>query len=469
MSYNKLLNFAIGSYLMLRIDYVVICRDELEAKILRIIEMYMDMERARLYQEAVNAGTIETDEVIEVTKDIWIAISHKLFTRDLYQLVKSENTLKRAIKSLIDKGFLLVRPGQGKYDPMYYQLNTAKLQEELNKLAQLGIVGYQKLIPSKFDTPQGSKNRHPQSLIPSKIDPHSRIVSSRRINGGSRNEKEEKGDTGASLDAMTPPAPAFPANVTLLSDSAKLRALKAVAPVPHARIAHDELPPDIEDWDESTASTARVQAVRVTAKGNTDAALAHRPGAPADVAPTAPADTPGALDIRPLAEETPVGAALESATEIRATPVASGATSSASSFPATRSRPPGAKTRGAAPVPQAAPPIPDAALAILDAWDSLFKAPCVRTDKHVAAATALIACHPTKDDLKKCKDWLFTTDNPQKPWYRKRGVKLTDIAENYGAWQSVQPHADESSESEEGDPYSFASILKRQAQQAASA
>jgi hypothetical protein len=89
-------------------------------------------------------------------------------------------------------------------------------------------------------------------------------------------------------------------------------------------------------------------------------------------------------------------------------------------------------------LPLPAPEIPQEALQIMDAWDSLFKAPLARTDKHVKAAMALIPCHPSKDDLKDCKNWLFTTDNPQKPWFRKKGVSLQDIADNFGQWQSVQ-------------------------------
>ena len=60
------------------------------------------------------------------------------------------------------------------------------------------------------------------------------------------------------------------------------------------------------------------------------------------------------------------------------------------------------------------------------------------TEKHIKAAVALIPCHPAKDDLQACKQWLFTTDNPQKPWFRRKGVSLQDVADNYGQWLSTQ-------------------------------
>lgn len=276
MSYKKLLTFAIGSYLMLRIDYVVICRDELEAKILRIIEMYMEMERARIYQETVNGSTGETDEDIEITKDIWVAISHRLFTRDLYQLVKSANTLKRAIKSLADKGFIFIRPGTGKHDPILYQLNTAKLQAEFEKLSQLGIVGYQKLIPSKIDTSksdthEGSKNRHHQTLTPSKNDPHSRIVSSSRIDGTSSNGNEEEG-TGAT--APTPP-PIIDFEARKSESDARLKAVTPSGKHPvvdvNATFASQGIDPE---------ETVRHPAIRVNVKpqGDNNHAAVHDAG-----------------------------------------------------------------------------------------------------------------------------------------------------------------------------------------------
>ena len=96
----------------------------------------------------------------------------------------------------------------------------------------------------------------------------------------------------------------------------------------------------------------------------------------------------------------------------------------------------------------------------MDEWDALFKAPQPRTEKHVQAAIALVPSHPTREELKACKAWLFTTDNPQKPWFRRIGVKLQDVANNYGAWQSVAP--EQEGEEQEPEPYSIPWFIRNQ-------
>jgi len=84
------------------------------------------------------------------------------------------------------------------------------------------------------------------------------------------------------------------------------------------------------------------------------------------------------------------------------------------------------------------PVIPEKALVILDRWDSIHGKPAPRTPKAIQAAQLLTVCDPSAEDLKKCQDWLYTTDRPGKPWYRSHGVHLPDIAENIGKWQSLQ-------------------------------
>src|SRR5689334_850847 len=55
---TKLLNYPFGSYLMLRLEYVLLTEgDELEAKIMRLIEKRMDDHRKQLYQNVVNAAS----------------------------------------------------------------------------------------------------------------------------------------------------------------------------------------------------------------------------------------------------------------------------------------------------------------------------------------------------------------------------------------------------------------------------
>lgn len=163
---TKLLDFPYGSYLMLRLEYVLICGDELEAKIMRLIEMYMDNDRKKLLQEYLNSTKdCKPADQVNITKDVWAPISYRLFMYDLYDQVKSENTLKRAIKSLQKKNFINVKFEQSnRYDAPKYQINVGVVQEEFNKLQKQGKLGYQRLTPSKLDT---LKDSYPQNLTPS--------------------------------------------------------------------------------------------------------------------------------------------------------------------------------------------------------------------------------------------------------------------------------------------------------------
>ena len=213
MPVSKLLNLPIGSYLMVRLDYVIICgNNELEAKVLRLIEMYMDDERRRLYQAQLNdpKNELTPDVVVEITRDVWVPISHRLFMNDLYGTVKSENTLKQAIKSLKDKKYIRISdPPTKQYEAPKYQINIEVVQGELDKLAKLGKSGYQKLIPSKNDTikkryhqkmpPSGDQNLTPSAgSMVSKSD-----TNSRRDYGNKKDTVEESSAGSGEPDAPT--------------------------------------------------------------------------------------------------------------------------------------------------------------------------------------------------------------------------------------------------------------------------
>ena len=159
MSHNEermsaLLTFPFGSFFMLRLEYVLLTGNELEAKILRLIEKRMDDERRRRYQAQMNKmppGTKETTVVLDIPKNIWVPISHALFLYDLYGLVQSENTLKRALSSLLKKQLILTRKGQGRYAPTEYQLNLEKIAQEFAAMSKQGRAGYQPVTPSPDD------------------------------------------------------------------------------------------------------------------------------------------------------------------------------------------------------------------------------------------------------------------------------------------------------------------------------
>lgn len=161
---SKLLEFPFDAFLMIRLEYVQILRDELEAKLLRIIEKYVEQERKRIYQKMLNqAGTAPTETLeIPIPRDLWVPISYRLFMNDLFDTVTSENTIKKALRRLAEKKIIFQRyEPQKKYDAPEYRLHIPVLQTLLNVLKN---PGYQSLIPSIIDT---LKNLPPHEMTPS--------------------------------------------------------------------------------------------------------------------------------------------------------------------------------------------------------------------------------------------------------------------------------------------------------------
>lgn len=220
MPVSKLLKLPYGSYLMVRLDYVIICQDELESKIMRIIEMYMEDERKILYKELLNnpQSDIDPNAECEITRDVWPAISHRLFKNDLYDQEMADNTLKRAIKSLLKKKFIKMRDNRTKrYEAPKYQINIEEVQKELDSLGKLGKSEYQKLMVSKID---GIKNSSYQNLTPgdhqnltpsgdsmvSKFDPNSRKVTD-SVEGVVEEDTEETSQSPENDASATPSTP----------------------------------------------------------------------------------------------------------------------------------------------------------------------------------------------------------------------------------------------------------------------
>ena len=345
---SKLLNLPIGSYLMVRLDYVIICgNNELEAKVLRLIEMYMDDERKRLYQAQLNdpKNDLTPDVVVEITRDVWVPISHRLFMNDLYGTVKSENTLKQAIKFLLGKKYIRVSdPPTKQYEAPKYQINIDVVQGELDKLAKLGKPGYQNLIPSNSDT----INKRPhQNLIPSgyqEMTPSGGVRVS-KIDTNSIKDYGNKKDT-VEEESLAP---------TSLSETDS-----------HSHADYTKLPARV------TPIPFAEQAKAITDRRQTDPAL------------------PVVKPKRPKSEK------------------------------------------------PSEPEIAPEAVRIMDDWDSVLKKPVPRTQGHIDAAILLIPCNPTREELDAVRKWLFTTDRPEKPWYRKIGVHLPDISKNFEKWRSLQ-------------------------------
>lgn len=123
----------------------------------------------------------------------------------------------------------------------------------------------------------------------------------------------------------------------------------------------------------------------------------------------------------------------------------------------------GEPERGVLVTPPPVAPGPSAeASRILDLWDSTFSRQQPRTAANIEAAQQLVPCQPTAEELKTCRVWLFTTDDSKRPWFRKKGVSLADVAKNFSNWQSLQDAAPRQPDKPvEEDPYSWEAMKRR--------
>ncbi|HZU02848.1 MAG TPA: hypothetical protein VFA10_24470 [Ktedonobacteraceae bacterium] len=160
--FTPLLSFPYDHFLMLRRAFVQIVGNELEAKVLRIIEKTVEAERKRRNHDRLNRGGKVADDSLESTCDIWVPISYKTFMYELYETVASETTLKRALKGLLDKRLIFRRyQPHSRYDAPQYQLHVSALQLLLDVL---GTAEGPTLIPSLLE---GLKALPAQKLTPS--------------------------------------------------------------------------------------------------------------------------------------------------------------------------------------------------------------------------------------------------------------------------------------------------------------
>jgi hypothetical protein len=160
---TPLLSFPYDHFLMIRRAFVQIVGNELEAKVLRILEKTVEAERKRLARERLNRGGGKgRDASLESPCEVWVAISYKTFMSELYETVASETTLKRALKGLLDKRLIFRRyQPHARYDAPEYKLHVSALQLLLDVL---GTAGGQAVIPSILE---GLQALPAQELTPS--------------------------------------------------------------------------------------------------------------------------------------------------------------------------------------------------------------------------------------------------------------------------------------------------------------
>ena len=75
---TPLLSFPYDTFLMLRCEFIQILGNDLEARVLRILEKTVQAERKRLARARLNRGGKVGEDPLDIPRDIWVPISYKI-------------------------------------------------------------------------------------------------------------------------------------------------------------------------------------------------------------------------------------------------------------------------------------------------------------------------------------------------------------------------------------------------------
>jgi hypothetical protein len=447
-------------YVQVRLDYMLLYRNETKAKIIRIMETWTAQKRADWYKQSLDAKE-QSKEPPE--DELWVTMSYEQFSVFAYGTVKHDN-IKCNVDELVKEKHLLRRVHPTiPYGPPQYLLNIALLQKVLDEqelpsliddIGKIAPPRKKHTPPEKYPQGRGINTPRVGGIIPPGTGDFSYPSNNRTEN--SLDNTNNKDDSATSLQEDRTPA-------ATIHDIEIMRQRKTDPRLPVVSSHSQEDTGNEKGQDENStihSHTADLLLPQSRAVGTSNQVGVHLDTQIDDDVPTEK------LQAMPKQQTPDAGAAIPPSSSAGAqAPIVSPSSPDVAVLPTTgrggtvqppkaQAAPLGAsddhlnggsrvipkrpRSRKPLVLPVPVPETPQEALQIMNAWDELFKAPLARTDKHVKAAIALIPCHPSKDDLKDCKNWLFTTDNPQKPWFRKKGVSLQDIADNFGQWQSVQ-------------------------------
>lgn len=146
-------------FLKLRIEFLIITQNDLQARIMRIIERCVENERDNYYRSHTNKN-----EKSSVPDNIFAEISHKFFMDELYGTVQSETTLRDAIDDLVENKHVVLRhPGNGgPYDAPFYALNKPLIAHLFTLFPSFEYLNMREIMKQ----PRKSKDEEVQKLHP---------------------------------------------------------------------------------------------------------------------------------------------------------------------------------------------------------------------------------------------------------------------------------------------------------------
>lgn len=134
---EEFLRYPYCSYVWLRCEFAAICGDIAEALILRIVE-YAIEGRRRAWKRQAEMLRGQGKALPKMPKTWWVALSYKKIMENLYELIKSENTVIAKIFSLLEKKFLRRRDDpKNPYGEPLYTINRRVVQSRLDALPPL--------------------------------------------------------------------------------------------------------------------------------------------------------------------------------------------------------------------------------------------------------------------------------------------------------------------------------------------
>jgi hypothetical protein len=509
MSEAILFEYPYNLFLMQRLEFVILTQDELEAKIMRIVEYEM-VKQKEAWQNRV-AQAIEAKKTPpKEPKVYWVRLSYAQVIGKLYKfdsakvgakhpLSLSKGTLRKAITSLIEKGFLFMRskPGEEFGAPLY-TLNRDLIQQAMRELPKDpfsvffigggtnfepgGEVQILNVPPTNFESGEVENLDLPLTEIePPQVQ--NLEVFKDIDNNDSQEEKETKKEDSVVADATdTPNSP------SLLSESDWLQEdleetqprIKAQSKYPpneiesHLPIVPNGLQPTENDGH-SQNSLGQEQAPHlqdigaVTPLASTDVGtllrnplrdsphdtqgvpsplqgIVNNPGLNPNKQPPHPDKTDTNVTQASLIPQVPISTVEEwtlahdqYVEKLRSEWKAASKDAKqwyGNKWDNYKNRFLG-EWKKTHPKPIELQPMSPEAKIILDCWRSLFKRQSPITPSDIKGAEMLVESKPICEELAACRQWMFDTEDPNRPWYRKKGLGLLDVAKDFGKWQST--------------------------------
>jgi hypothetical protein len=308
MSDIEIMEFPYGSFLKLRLEFVLLRDNELEAKIMRIIEGWMIEQKKAWLNECAQAASDGKPEPPE--PDYFVTLSYAQIIAQLYmfnssrkgegkevvegkQNTISRRTVSKAMQALIDDKTIFTRPNPNatkEYDAIQYKLNCPLVQEQMkllpkNPMSYLGSNGRVDGRPCEnFAHPPCEKNSHPMQngfTSPSENFAHGDVQKNHHlidiVNRLSNRDTEE----GTNADVSTTPSDASLSStpsLSLLSDEDLLAHYEAEI----ARRKQATSPSDASSFAPSHAQSSSVSSQESTTSPQQNAKPAQQQSTPVD-------------------------------------------------------------------------------------------------------------------------------------------------------------------------------------------